>query len=422
MNRKEEAVVQKTVLNNGLRIVTEELPFFHSVALGVWLNVGSRDEAGSETGLSHFLEHMAFKGTPRRTALSIAREIDQVGGSCNAFTGKEQTCFHGKVLADQLPRLVDLLGDVFLNPVYAPEDLEKERRVILEEILAQDDNPEELAQVLFARSFWGDSPLGRAVLGEADHIAGVGRENLLAYRGLAYRPEETVVAAAGRVNHQELVDLVAPAFEGFANGAPPPRRDAPANFPGAYLFPRDLEQVYLCLGTKGMEAGNPRRFAASMLQIILGGNMSSRLFQVIREQLGLVYSIYAYLSFLSDTGVLEIAAGVSPRNLEKLLAALRGELGKIREEPVKPEELQAAQEYVRGSIYLAAEDCDHRMMRLAKNEIHFGHYIPLEDIVQGLMQATAAEIRELAREMFQPGNWTLTLLGPVAEGQFQVDF
>ncbi len=415
-------MVQDTVLNNGLRIVTEELEHFHSVAVGVWLNVGSRDEAGAENGLSHFLEHMAFKGTPRRTAFEIAREIDQVGGICNAFTSKEQTCFHGKVLAERLPRLVDLLGDVFLNPLYESADLEKERRVILEEIYAQDDNPEETAQVLFARSFWGDSPLGRPVLGEAERIAGVGRENLLAYRRGAYRPEETVVAAAGRVNHQELVDLVAPAFEAFANGVPPRTRTPASNFPGVYLFPRDLEQVYVSLGARGVGAGDPRRFAASMLQLVLGGNMSSRLFQVIREELGLAYSIYAYLTFFSDTGLLEIFAGVSPRNLEKLLAALRRELRKIREEPVKPEELQAARDYVRGSVYLAAEDCDHLMMRLAKNEIHFGHYIPLEEIVAGLMKVTAPEIMELARDLFRPEDWTLALLGPVEGEKVHFDF
>ena len=415
-------MVRKSILNNGLRIVTEEIPHFHSVALGVWLNVGSRDEAGSENGLSHFLEHMAFKGTPRRTALDIAREIDQVGGHCNAFTSKEQTCFHGKVLAEQLPRLVDLLSDVFLNPLCQAEDLEKERRVILEEIYAQEDNPEDLVQVLFARNFWGDSALGRPVLGEAQQIAGVNREGLLAYRRAAYRPEETVVAAAGRVNHQELVDLMAPAFEGFENGVPPRARTASPTFPGVYLFPRDLEQVYLCLGASGVGAGDPRRFAASMLQLILGGNMSSRLFQVIREQLGLAYSIYAHLTFFSDTGLLGISAGVTPQNLEALLAALGGELKKMAAEPVLASELEAARDYVRGSIWLAAEDCDHLMMRLAKNEIHFGHYISMAEIVAGLMKVTAQEIMELARELCRPESWALTLLGPVKDKDFSLEF
>jgi predicted Zn-dependent peptidase len=407
-------VVRKSILNNGLRIVTEEMPHFHSVALGVWLNVGSRDEAGSENGLSHFLEHMAFKGTPRRTALDIAREIDQVGGHCNAFTSKEQTCFHGKVLAEQLPRLVDLLSDVFLNPLCQAEDLEKERRVILEEIYAQEDNPEDLVQVLFARSFWGDSALGRPVMGEAQQIAGVNREGLLAYRRAAYRPEETVVAAAGRVNHQELVDLMAPAFEGFENGVPPRARTASPTFPGVYLFPRDLEQVYLCLGASGVGAGDPRRFAASMLQLILGGNMSSRLFQVIREELGLAYSIYSYLSFFKDTGLLEVCAGVSPKNLAALLEAVNGELRRLKSAPIQETELAAAKEYVKSSIILNAEDSEQRMLRLAKNEINFGHYIPLEDIIAGVEKVTRDEVLELAQELLQPDHWGMAALGPVS--------
>jgi predicted Zn-dependent peptidase len=406
-------VDQKTVLNNGLRVVSEELPYFHSVAVGVWLNVGSRDESRAENGLSHFLEHLAFKGTPRRTAFDIAREIDQIGGVCNAFTSKEQTCFHGKVLSEHLPRLVDLLGDMVLHPVCAPQDLEKERQVILEEIYAQDDNPEDQVQVAFGRNFWGDNPLGRPILGEAEHIAGVSREELLTYRRATYRPEETVVAAAGRVDHQHLVALVAAHFQDFANGFPGRERHPASYHPGIYPMARDLEQVYVCLGARSVAAGDARRFVATLLQLILGGNMSSRLFQVIREQLGLAYSIYAFLSFFSDTGLLGVSAGVSPKNLEALLAAVSREFKKLKDEAILDEELQAAREYLRGSIYLGAEDVDHLMMRLAKNEIHFGHYIPLEDIVNGLLKVTAAEIQELARELLRPEDWALTLLGPV---------
>ncbi len=407
-------VYQKDVLNNGLRVVTQKLPYFQSVAVGVWLNVGSRDETREENGLSHFLEHMAFKGTPRRTALDIAREIDQIGGSGNAFTGKEQTCFHGKVLAENLPRLVDLLGDMMLHSLLQPEDLEKERQVILEEICSQDDNPEDQVQVGFSRHFWGDNPLGRPILGEAEHIAAVTRHELLAYRQATFRPQETVVAAVGRVDHQQLVDLVAGHFQDFSNGLPSRSRRQALFFPGVYPISRDLEQVYVCLGTRGLAAGDARRFVATMFQLLLGGNMSSRLFQVIREQLGLAYAVYAFLSFLSDTGLLGISAGVSPKNLEPLMAAVCGELKKLKIEPVPEAELQAAREYMRSSIYLGAEDLDHLMMRLAKNEINFGHYIPLEEIVAGLMRVTASEIQELAGEFCRPENWALTLLGPVA--------
>ncbi|MGB8873099.1 MAG: pitrilysin family protein [Desulfobaccales bacterium] len=405
---------RKSVLTNGLRVVSEELPHFHSVAVGVWLNAGSRDETLEENGLSHFLEHMAFKGTPRRTALEIAREIDQIGGSCNAFTGKEQTCFHGRVLAEHLDRLVDLLGDLFLNPIYSSQDLERERQVILEEICAQDDNPEDQVQIAFSRHFWGDSPLGRPILGEAGHIAEVNRDELLAYRQARYRPEQTVVAAAGRVRHEDLENLVARHFADFANGHPVRSRPAASHHPGVNALPRDLEQVYFCSGTQGVAAGDSRRFAATLLQIILGGNMSSRLFQVIREQLGLAYSIFSFHSFFHDTGLLGISAGVSPAKLEALLAAISPELKGLKDAAVPAVEVQAAQDYLRGSIYLGAEDVDHMMMRLARNEIHFGHYISLEEIVEGLMGVTAAEIQELARELFHPEKWAATLMGPVA--------
>ena len=407
---------RKSVLTNGLRVVSEELPHFHSVAVGVWLNAGSRDETLEENGLSHFLEHMAFKGTPRRTALEIAREIDQIGGSCNAFTSKEQTCFHGRVLAEHLDRLVDLLGDLFLNPLYSSQDLDRERQVILEEICAQDDNPEDQVQIAFSRQFWGDTPLGRPILGEAGHISGVNREELLAYRQASYRPEETVVAAAGRVRHEDLENLVARHFEEFANGHPARSRSAASHHPGVNAVARDLEQVYLCFGTQGVAAGDSRRFVATLLQLILGGNMSSRLFQVIREQLGLAYSIFSFLGFFHDTGLLGISAGVSPAKLEALLAAVSPELKALKDAVVPEAEVQAARDYLRGSIYLGAEDVDHMMMRLARNEIHFGHYIPLEEIVDGLMRVSAAEIRELARELFRPEKWAATLMGPVGPG------
>jgi predicted Zn-dependent peptidase len=405
-----------------LRVVTEEDPHFHSAAVGVWHNVGSRDEAPEENGFSHFLEHLAFKGTPKRSALDIAREIDQLGGSCNAFTSKENTCFHGKVLAENLTRAVDLLTDLVLHPSYQPEDLEKERQVILEEICAQDDNPEDMVQVNFARGFWGDAPFGRPILGEGDHISLVTREQLLAYRRIAYRPETTIVAAAGRVKHEEVLDLAASRFAHFHNGSPHRARGPVATHPGTYQVSRDLEQVYVCLGTKGPAAGDKERFTATLLQLLLGGNMSSRLFQVIREDLGLAYNIYAFMSFFSDTGLLGVSAGVSPKNLEQLLDATCRELKKIKTEAVSEEELRAAKEFLRGSIYLHAEDCDHRMMRLAKNEIHFGHYIPLEDIVTGLLKVTAAEIQDLARELLQPENWGLALLGPVERDFGRLDF
>jgi predicted Zn-dependent peptidase len=408
-------VNQKSVLSNGLRVVTEAVPHFHSAAVGIWLNVGSRDETGAENGLTHFLEHMAFKGTPRRTVLDIAREIDQLGGMCNAFTSKEQTCFHGRVLAEHLPRLVDLLGDLVLKSQLAAGDLERERQVILEEIYAQDDNPEELVQVHFARSFWGDNAFGWPILGAADHIARVSREDLLAYRGTAYRPGDIIVAAAGRVRHQEVVDLVAASFASVANGAPARERQPVITHPGVYALSRDLEQVSLVLGGPGLAAGDPRRYAATMLQLVLGGNMSSRLFQVIREQLGLAYAIQSYIQFFSDAGLVGISAGVSPQNLEAIMAAIRREIKQLKEERVSEAELTAAKENLRGSIMMSSEDCEHLMGRLAKNELNFGRYIPQEDIIAGMMKVTADEVLEAARDLLRPEAWGVALLGPVDE-------
>jgi predicted Zn-dependent peptidase len=381
--------------------------------VGIWLNVGSRDETGAENGLTHFLEHMAFKGTPRRTVLDIAREIDQLGGMCNAFTSKEQTCFHGRVLAEHLPRLVDLLGDLVLRSELAASDLERERQVILEEIYAQDDSPEELVQVHFARNFWGDNAFGWPILGDEEHIARVSREDLLAYRRIAYRPADMIVAAAGRIRHQEVVDLVAASFEGFVNGAPGRERHPVTTHPGIYTLSRDLEQVNLILGGPGIAAGDPRRYAATMLQLVLGGNMSSRLFQVIREQLGLAYSIQSYVQFFSDAGLVGISAGVSPQNLSAIMAAIRRELKALQEEKVSEVELTAAKENLRGSVILSSEDVDHLMGRLAKNELNFGRYIPQEDIIGGMLKVTADEVLEVARELLRPEAWGVALLGPV---------
>ncbi len=405
---------RKSVLPNGVRLVTEELPYFHSVAVGFWFTVGARDEGETEEGLSHFLEHMAFKGTERRDALAIAREADRLGGSVNAFTTKESTCYHARVLADHLPTAVDLLADLVLHPAYREEEVERERQVILEEIAAQEDTPEELVQVEFVRRFWAGQAIGHPILGEVNGIRQVRREDLVGYRQATYRPEKLVVAAAGRLTHERLEDLLGPVLGRFVNGAPGRRREeSGAPTPGIFVQPRDLEQVHVCLGTEGIAAGDRRRYAATVLQTILGGNMSSRLFQVIREQLGLAYSIYSYLTFFSDTGLWEIAAGVNPRHLEALLEAVARELARLKDEGVSAAELAGAQEYLKGSLFLHAEDVEQRMLRLAKNEINFGRYIPLEEVVAGLSSVTGPEVQELAREFFRAEHWGLAVLGPV---------
>jgi predicted Zn-dependent peptidase len=365
---------------------------------------------------------MAFKGTARRTTFDIAREIDQLGGLGNAFTTKENTCFHARVLADQLPRALDLLADMALHPLYLEEELERERQVVLEEIAAQDDTPEDLVQVLFARRFWPDHAIGRPILGDAETVAGFTRTDIQSYREAAYRPENLVVAAAGRLDHEAVVDLVAARCDVPGNGQPARPRTAAAVTPGMHLFPRGLEQLHLMMGTQGLCASDGRRFAATVLNLILGGNMSSRLFQVVREQLGLAYSIYSSASFFSDTGLLEIAAGVNPRNLPVLMDALNRELARLKAEPPTAAELAAAREYLRGSIFLHAEDCEQRMLRLAKNEIYFGENLPIEKVLAGLLAVTPEEVQAMAAELFQAGRWGLTLLGPIEDRAPEMDF
>ena len=415
-------VYQKSVLTNGIRLVTEELPYSQAVSLGLWLEVGSRDEAACRRRADPLPGAHGLQGDGPAHRLRHRPGNRPAGGAGNAFTTRENTCFHIKVLEGQLARAVDLIVDLAIHPLCQPEDIERERTVILEEIAAQEDNPEDLVQVHFAREFWRDCAMGRSILGEAGDIARFSREDLLAYRRATHRPESIVVAAAGNLNHQALLDILAPALAGFANGVPAREREPIVTHPGEYLFTRDLEQAHLCLGTRGLPAGDERRFVASLFSVILGGNMSSRLFQVIREELGLAYSIYSYLSFFRDSGLLEVCAGVSPKHLAPLLGALNKELRRFKSEPVTAAELHAAKEYVQSSVLLNAEDSEQRMLRLAKNEINFGHYIPLTDIITGVEKVTADEVLELARELLQPESWGMAALGPIARDLALGDF
>ena len=406
---------QKTILPSGIKVISEEIPHSHSVSVGFWVRTGSRDESAEENGSAHFLEHLAFKGTQRRGPGDLAREIDQLGGSANAFTSKENTCFHGRVLADQLPRLIDLLSDILLNPVYQPEELERERQVILQEILTQEDSPEDYIHELFSLRHWGENPFGRPITGSVETVRQLTRTGLLNYRQDTYRPEQLVIAAAGRLQHQELVDLVSPYFERFRNGRPPRQRLLVSTSTGVHFFPRDLEQVHVCLGTPAPWAADPDHYVAIVLNLILGGNMSSRLFQEVREKRALCYAIYSFFSSYSDTGLLAVNAAVGPENLKTLLEIIRIELNRLAEQEISDQELQAAQEYLRRSLYLSAEDNDNRMIRLARNEINFGCYIPYEEIIAHLQAVTAPQINRLAQKLFDPSNWTRVFLGPMTE-------
>ncbi len=412
-------MVQRSVLPNGVRLLSERLPGAFSVTLGLWMEVGSRDESPELGGASHFIEHMAFKGTQTRGPLQIAREIDLLGGLANAFTSKENTCFHARALAEHLPRLADLLLDLVLDPVYDPKELERERQVILQEISAVEDTPDDLIHVLFNQNFWPEHPLGRPILGRAEVIAALGREAILAYQHATYRPKSLVVAAVGNLEHQQLIDLVADRLGGLPAGKNGHLRTPPRPAPGLCLRPRELEQVHVVMGADAPPANHPDRFAAALLNLILGGNMSSRLFQEVRERRGLAYSVYSYLNTYSDSGLLGVYMGVAPSRAVEAIKVARAELAKLVTGPIAPQELMDAKDNLKGSILLATENPESRMSRLAKNELHFGRPIPLEEIMASIAAVSLADISRLAARCLDPAGLGVTVLGPLDEDRFR---
>jgi predicted Zn-dependent peptidase len=405
----------KTVLDNSIRIVTKQVPQARSVAMGVWVNVGARDEKAEEGGLSHFIEHMIFKGTERRTALQIAKEFDAIGGQCNAFTSKENTCYYAKVMDTHVDTMVDLLSDIFLNSVFDPGEVERERQVILQEIKMLEDTPDERIHVLLAQAVWGSHPLGRSILGTPETVIRFDSNTMKEYFSRAYQPERIVIAAAGNLEQPSFVESIARAFEVVRKGNDFPERNKQTMDWVATAHPKDLEQVHICLGTEGVHTTDPRRHACILLNVVLGGNMSSRLFQEIRERQGLAYSIYSFVSSYCDTGLLGVYVGVDKSNTQKVLRLIINEMKRIKEKPVNGSELRNAKEHLKGGLYLAAESTDYQMTRLAHNEINFGRHIPLEELVDNIEKVTAEDMLRLAQDTFQDKAVSVALLGPIDE-------
>jgi len=411
----------KTDLDNRLRFVTERMPHVKSVSVGIWVNVGSRDERQDESGISHLIEHMIFKGTVRRTARQIAKEIDQVGGMSNAFTSKEFTCFHAKVMSDHFPLVTDLLTDIFINSLFDPGDLERERQVILQEISMIEDTPDELVHVLFCRDLWPEAPLGRPVMGTMETVSAFGRDEIRGYLDRNYLPPKIVIAAAGDIEHQAFVDLMGPAFESLSQAESDNKDGVPQVNTGVNVIGRSLEQVHICLGTRFPSALDERRYAAALLNIILGGNMSSRLFQEIRENRGLAYSVYSFISAYMDTGLLGVYAGVEPNKTIETTRLILVELAKLRDGVLTETELKAAQEHLKGGIVLGAESTDNRMIRLAKNEITFQRYIDFDEVLDAVSKVTVDQVVDLARGFLGTEDLNLTILGPVDESDVPAD-
>ena len=407
--------IEKTTLDNGIRIVSKKIPYVRSISMGVWVNAGARDENPAENGLSHFIEHMIFKGTQKRSAYMIAKEFDAIGGQSNAFTTMENTCYYAKVMDCHLDTMTDILLDIFLNSLFDPEEVERERTVILQEIGMMEDTPDDYVHTLAASTFWGDHPLGRSVLGTRENLLQFDADRLKGFFRRFYQPDRIVVSAAGNIEHGRLVELIGPALSAIKPGNGFPERLPPAGRTLADSLFRKLEQTHICLGTKGLSITDPKRFDFSIMNTIMGGNMSSRLFQEIRERQGLAYSVYSFTSSYVDCGMFGVYVGVAPERALEATVLIFKELKNFKEKPVDESELADAKEFTKGNLLLAAESVDNQMVRLAQNEIHFGEFIPLDSVVEKIDAVTAEGVRDLANRLFDPRQMALTLLGPVKD-------
>ena len=408
-------MVQQTTLDNGIQVITEEISYVHSVSVGIWVQAGSRDERSGENGISHFIEHMLFKGTKRRSAHQIAKEIDAVGGVLNAFTSKEFSSFYAKVLAEHLPVALDLLFDLYLNSLFSDEELEKERQVIVQEISMVEDTPDEYIHDLFSQSFWPRHPLGFPILGRLDTISRMNRDKLLKFFREHYLRAKPIIVAAGNLKHENLLRPVKEILEETKTREKRRQSTPPRPHPHLQVKNKKLEQVHLVLGTQGLPATHPQRFAFSILNTILGGGMSSRLFQEIREKRGLAYSVYSFLSSFMDSGMLGVYVGTGDNTLSRVLQLILREMKKLSENSLGPKELRSAKEQLKGNLLLSLESMDSRMGRLAKNQLYYNRFVSTEEIIEGIEKVKAEEVGALARQTFRPESLSLTILGPVTD-------
>jgi predicted Zn-dependent peptidase len=406
--------IRKHVLPNGLVVITEAMPQVRSVAVGIWLRTGSRREPADRTGISHFIEHMVFKGTERRSAEEIAREIDSVGGMLDAFTAREMVCFNVKVLDEHLPAAFDVLADLVLRPRFADEEIPREKSVILEEIKMDEDNPDYLINEIFTQNFWPGHGLGKPILGTRETVMRFDRDALFDDFRRCYVPNNLVVTAAGNLEHARLADLVEKDF-GTLPSAPLAFPDAPPE-PATRITTRnkrELEQVHIIAGVPAVAMADERRYVAAILNTILGAGMSSRLFQNIRERQGLAYAVFSELSSYRDAGLLSVYAGTSLETANRVVELICAEFRDLKERAVPDEELRRAKEHLKGSLTLSLESTQARMSNLARQEIYFGRLFDLDEILAAIEAVSAEDVQRLARELFLPEKISAAVLGPL---------
>jgi len=404
--------IRREVLPNGLCVITEEMQHIRSVSIGIWVKSGSRDEDKQWNGISHFVEHMVFKGTQHRSAEDIAKQVDSIGGNLDAFTAKECTSFSIKVLDEHLPIAMDVLSDLVLNPVFTDEDISRERGVILEEIKMDEDNPDYLVHEIFTQNFWKDHPLGRPILGTRDTVRRFERPPVLDFYSQSFSPGNVIITAAGYLKHEHFVELANKYFSGMKPVSNGFHSAPPTIVPRIILRnKKSLEQVQICVGVPSYPITHERRHSSYILNTVLGGGMSSRLFQNIRERQGLAYAIYSDLNPYRDTGCLSVYAGTSKASATKVVESIVSEFRKLKAETVSPEELRRAKDQLKGSLMLSLESSTARMSNLARQEMYFDHFYGLDELIQKIESVTAEEIQTLANTFFQTDNIAVTILG-----------
>lgn len=409
-------IYKKTVLKNGIRVVTERISYVRSVTFGVWIDVGSRDEASDERGISHFIEHMFFKGTKKRTAKEIAASLESVGGALNAFTGREHTCYFARVLDEHLHIAIDVLADILKNSLLNPSDFEREKTVILAEVKDLEDSPEDVAHDLLMNNIWQDQPLGRPIIGDTESIQRMSRNKLIDFIKRNYVSPKMVIAASGNLNHQDLVRMVEEEFQFqksdgiFETAQPTLEPDQKKT-----VINRKTAQTHICLGVPTFPYKDKRRYPAFILSNILGGGMSSRLFQNIREKLGLAYNLYTFVDFFEDTGVFGIYLGTHKKNTVQVFDLVLKEMRRIKKDSLSRQELAHAKYQLKGNLMLSLESTTSRMNRVARYELLLNKYVDLDETIRSINKVKGAEVTEVAKGLLNLDKLSAVILGPVGK-------
>jgi predicted Zn-dependent peptidase len=408
-----QTAITRDLLPNGLRLLTERMPHVRSVSIGVWLARGSRHEPGEQSGIAHFVEHMLFKGTGTRSAEDIAQTIDSIGGQIDAFTAKEYASYYIKVLDEHLPLAVEVLSDIVMRPAFAGEDIEREKKVVLEEIKMVEDTPDDLVHELFTEHFWRDHPLGRPILGTKETVESLDADGLRRYFTRTYSAPHMIVAAVGNIEHAHMRDLVGRAFEQLPRTGTPLSETPPRVVPKVVIRNKELEQSHVCLGTSSYQQDHADRYASYVLNTVLGGSMSSRLFQNVREKRGLAYAVFSGLSAYRDTGSMTVYAGCANDAVSELIDVVIAEIRRVKDERMPESELRRAKDHLKGSLMLNLESTSSRMSHLARQEIYFDRQFGLDETLEGVERVTTGDVQRVARDLFTSGALAATVLGAV---------